>query len=320
MRRILLLAVMALVVAACGNGTDATTTTTTVDTPTTTEGAPDTTTTSEPEAAEFPVTIEDDLGSVTIEERPESIVSLSATGTEMLFEIGAGPQVVAVDSFSYYPEGTPVTDLSGFEPSLEGVLSFEPDLVVASYDPENILRDGLAAVDIPLILFDTASDIDSALAQIEALGAATGNLEVAGEIVENIEADLADSVASAGGAGEGLDFLHDSGASWAATGWSFAGQIYELFGMVNIADEAEGAEFGFIELSSEYVIEADPTIIFNSGGFESLEDIASRPGWGGLSAVENDSVVFLDPDISSRWGPRMVDFARDIADALNEHG
>ena len=48
----------------------------------------------------------------------------------ILFAIGAGYQVVAVDAFSYYPEEAPVTDLSGFTPNVEAILAFEPDLVV----------------------------------------------------------------------------------------------------------------------------------------------------------------------------------------------
>jgi iron complex transport system substrate-binding protein len=94
--------------------------------------------------------------------------------------------------------------------------------------------------------------------------------------------------------------------------YSFTGQIYNLFGMVNIADQAPGAEFGYPELSDEYVVDADPEIIFLS--FEA--PVADRPGWGQLSAVVNDRVFLLDPDTSSRWGPRIVDFARDIAAAL----
>ncbi|MEE8406500.1 MAG: ABC transporter substrate-binding protein, partial [Acidimicrobiia bacterium] len=61
-----------------------------------------TSTTPEP-AQGFPVTVEADNGSVTIQRRPEAIISLSSTATEMLFDIGAGPQVIAVDDQSNYP-------------------------------------------------------------------------------------------------------------------------------------------------------------------------------------------------------------------------
>ena len=61
--------------------------------------------------------------------RPERIVSIDPSGTEIIYAIGAGDRVVAVDDYSYFPEGTPVTDLSGWQPNLEAILAFEPDLV-----------------------------------------------------------------------------------------------------------------------------------------------------------------------------------------------
>ena len=64
---------------------------------------------------------------------PNAIVSLSPTATEMLFAIGAGDQVIAVDNYSYYPPQAPVVDdLSGFSPNVEAIAAFEPDLVVLS--------------------------------------------------------------------------------------------------------------------------------------------------------------------------------------------
>lgn len=310
MRRMILLGALALS-AGCTAQPGETTATTPVPTTTTSVA---TTTTTAPADTGFPVVVEDDRGEVTIESQPRRIVSISPTGTEMLFAIGAGPRVVAVDSLSYHPADTPVTDLSAFQPNLEAVLAFEPDLVVASYDPEGVLSAGLEAVGIPLILFDTAADIASALAQVEVLGAATGNLELAQNLIEAIEADLEEAVTAVAGAGEGVTFLHDVGFGYAASSASFTGQIYSLFGMVNIADLAPGAEFGFPELSSEYVVDADPEMIFSS--FDTPEEVASRPGWGGITAIVDGSVVLLDPDVSSRWGPRMVDFARAVANAL----
>ncbi len=308
MRRMILLGVLALL-AGCAPQPGASTTTTGATTTTVAS-----TTTAAFPASGFPVVIEDDRGEVTIEERPERIVSISPTGTEMLFAIGAGAQVVAVDSLSYYPADTPITELSAFQPNLEAVLGFEPDLVIASYDPEGVLAEGLGAVGVPLVLFDTAASIEAALAQIVALGLATGNSEPAGRLVGEIESDLLGAVASADGAGHGVTFLHDIGFGYAASSSSFTGQIYSLFGMVNIADAAPGAEWGFPELSSEYVVDADPEMIFSS--FDTPEEVAGRPGWDGITAVLDGSVILLDPDVSSRWGPRMVEFARAVAFAL----
>jgi iron complex transport system substrate-binding protein len=94
------------------------------------------------------------------------------------------------------------------------------------------------------------------------------------------------------------------------TSATFIGQLYDMAGLVNIADEAEGAEAGYPQLSAEYIIEADPDLIFLGDTKccgESVETVAARPGWDVLTAVTNGDVVELDDDIASRWGPRVVD-------------
>ena len=67
------------------------------------------------------------LGGVTLPrylktaDRPDAIVSLSPTATEMLYALGAGHEVKAVDSDSDYPAGAPVTKLSAYQPNAEAI-------------------------------------------------------------------------------------------------------------------------------------------------------------------------------------------------------
>ena len=131
--------------------------------------------------ASFPADVEAANGTVTIDAEPERIVSLSPTATEMLYAIGAGDQVVAVDDFSNYPEGTPMTDLSGFEPNVEAVTTYEPDLVVLSFDANDVVA-GLERVDIPVLEYPAATSLDESYDQITQLGAATGH---AGEAADS---------------------------------------------------------------------------------------------------------------------------------------
>jgi iron complex transport system substrate-binding protein len=111
---------------------------------------------------------------------------------------------------------------------------------------------------------------------------------------------------------------------YTVTSSTFFGEIYGLFGMVNIADAADedGSAFGYPQLSSEYIVADDPEIIFLADVLygESAETVAERPGWAVMTAVQNGDIVELDSDIASRWGPRIVDLARDIAAALETHG
>jgi len=267
----------------------------------------------------FPVSVTDANGEVTIEERPERIVSLSATATEILFAIGAGDQVVAVDETSDYPEGAPTTDLSGYEPNIEAIAGYEPDLVVVSDDLGGVIA-GLVAIDVTVIHQPVAQTLDDTYAQIEQLGAATGHIADAAAVLGDMQTGIDEILASIE-APPGATFYHELDNSlFSVTSGTFIGLIYSMAGLVNIADEAEGAGTGYPQLSAEYIIDTDPDLIFLADTKccgESPATVAARPGWDQITAVSNDSVIALDDDIASRWGPRVVDFLAVIADSVN---
>lgn len=258
----------------------------------------------------FPVAVEAANGQVTIEESPQRIVSLAPTATEMLFAIGAGDQVVAVDEFSNYPEDAPTTDLSGFEPNLEAVAEFDPDLVVVSDDLNDVVA-GLTALGIPVLHNPAALTLDDTFAQIEQLGVATDNTAGASDLVASMRGEIETLVGSLPGSTEPPTYYHElDGSLFTVTSGTFIGQLYGLAGLENIADEAEGADTGYPQLSAEYIIDADPDLIFLADTKccgESAETVADRPGWDQLTAVTSGGVVPLDDDIASRWGPRVVD-------------
>ena len=298
-----------VVLAGCGSDDD------TASPPTTSSAAGETASA----AAEFPVTVEADNGAVTLEEEPDAIVSLSATATESLFAIGAGEQVIAVDEQSDYPADAPVTDLSGFEPNVEAIAGYEPDLVIAAYDPGGLV-DGLEKLDIPVLLQDAAPDLDAAYEQIETLGEATGNVEGAETVVESMRIEIDELARSAPGA-EGATVYHELGPDFfSATSETFIGSVYELFGLVNIADAAAGADAGgYPQLTGEHIVSESPDLIVLADTTccgQTAATVAGRPGWDQIEAVENGDIVEADDDIASRWGPRTVVFVEQIAEAL----
>ncbi len=253
-------------------------------------------------------------------ERPERIVSISPTATEMLFAIGAGDQVIAVDVLSDYPASAPLSDLDGFNPSVEAIAGFEPDLVVMSFDPGDVAA-GLAALGIESLVQPAATTIDDAYAQIIELGRATDHPIAAAALVEEMQASIEDLVATAP-TGSGLTYYHElDNVYYSVTAATFVGRIYSLFGLESIADpaDADSSAFGYPQLSDEYVIGADPDLIFLADTVccgQSAATVAARPGWDQLSAVRDGNVIELDDDITSRWGPRVVDFVAVVAAAL----
>ncbi|MDP9845385.1 ABC transporter substrate-binding protein [Streptosporangium lutulentum] len=271
-------------------------------------------------AAGFPVTVEAGNGSVVLTQKPGRIVSLSPTATESLFAIGAGPQVVAVDDQSDYPAEAPKSDLSGFKPNVEAILARKPDLIVLANDLDDVVSE-LKKVGVPVLLEPAATKLDEAYDQIADLGAATGNKAKADEVVAGMRKQM-EELAAAAPKDNKLTYYHELDVTpYAATSGTFIGQIYGLFGLTNIADKAPDAAGGYPKLSAEFVAQADPDLVFLADTkccAQSRDTIAKRPGWSKLSAVKNDQVIALDDAVASRWGPRVVDLAKQVGDAVRK--
>ena len=253
----------------------------------------------------------------------QRVVSISPTATEMLFAIGAGDRVVAVDQFSYYPADAPVTDLDGWNPNVEAIASYDPDLVVMQIDGD--VSASLEALGIEVWTHDAPIALDDVYVQIEQLGEATGQVDEAAALVADMRAEIAELIAAAPDA-SGLMYYHElDDTLYTVTSSTFIGQVYGLFGLTNVADpaDADGTAWGYPQLSDEYLVDADPDVIFLADTLccgQKAETVAARPGWDQMSAVQTGRVVELDDDIVSRWGPRLVDFIAAISDVLVSMG
>ena len=272
-------------------------------------------------APAFPVTIEAANGPVTIESAPTKVVSISPTATEMLFAIDAGDQVVAADSYSDYPAAAPTTDLSAYEPNVEAIAAYDPDLVVYSDDLGD-LQKSLDKLHIPAVQQPAAASIDDVYAQLEQLGQATGHTTEAQAQVDDLQAKVAAVSASVGDLGSGMTYYYElDDTYYSVTSDTFIGNLLGLLGMKNIADEAKGASSGYPQLSAEYIVAADPDLILLADTKccgQDAASVAERPGWANLTAVQHDGVVELDDDIASRWGPRIVQLLQEVGDAVQE--
>ncbi|WP_346349032.1 ABC transporter substrate-binding protein [Rhizohabitans arisaemae] len=272
-----------------------------------------------PSAAAFPVTVTAGNGSVTIPARPQRIVSLAPTATEVLYAIGAGSQVVAVDDQSTFPAEAPKTKLSGFKPNAEAVIGYKPDLVVVSNDTDGIVK-ALEKVKIPVVVEPAAVKVEDVYDQITDLGAATGNADAAKTLADGMRQEIADVVAKA--PKKSLTYYHELTQDlYSVTSTTFIGQVYGLFGLTNIADKADKTGTGYPQLSAEYILKADPDLVFLADVKccgQSADTVAKRPGWSALGSVRNGGVIPLDDDVASRWGPRLVDFVKAVASAVEK--
>lgn len=267
-----------------------------------------------PSSATYPVT----AGGVTLAQRPERIVSLSPTGTEMLFAVGAGTQVVAVDDQSTFPEQAPRTDLSGFKPNVEAIAAKSPDLVVISDDLDKIV-DQLTKLKIPVLFAPAAKTLDDSYAQIGQLGTLTGHSAEASALVERMRGDIDKIVKGVPARGTPLSYYYELDPTlYSLTSRTFVGSLLKLLGLTNVADTAGGKQ-DYPQLSPEALVKADPDLIFLADSKccqQSAATVKARTGWAGITAVRSGQIVALDDDVASRWGPRVVDLVSSVADAV----
>src|SRR6266487_2210057 len=173
----------------------------------------------------FPMKLKAADGVVTIAKRPARIVSLSATATEDLYAVGAGKQVVAVDSYSGYPPQAPRTHLSGFTPNIEAIAKYRPDLVLIDTDANHIVRE-LGKVGIPVLVEPPAANLTRVYAELTQIAQATGHAQAAGRVTSNIRRQVAAIVRSVPRPKKPFTVYHELDQHYySATSHTFIGQM-----------------------------------------------------------------------------------------------
>lgn len=299
------LAVVALVVSGCSGSASEGSSAAETSAPSETAGA-------------FPLTVASDDGrTLTLDKKPERIVSLSASSTESLYAIAAGDAVVVADKYSTYPEEAPNDEnLSARATNAEALLTYNPDLVVVSWNAEELIG-GLDAVGVPVLVMLPPTTVDGAYEQIERLGQATGHAEEATGVTSDMRQQIEKTVAASNHKVEGKSYFHEVTIDYyTVSNDTFLGDVYSLFGLSSIAPEDAS---GYPQLTEEAIIAANPDYIFlvdHTSEKLTPQQVADRPGWSAITAVQEGRIIPLDEDLASRWGPRLPQLVEQIAENL----
>lgn len=273
--------------------------------------------------AAFPVSVSSADGTVRIPSRPTRILSLSASATQMVYAIGAGPQVVGVDKYSTYPPDAPKTQFSGYETDAEDYLPLRPDLVILAFDESDMVAQ-LKTLGIPTLLLPPASTLAGAYRQIVELGEATGHRDAAAREVASEKGLLARTTATAGDEARGKSYYVELDPTlYTATSNTFIGALFGKLGMRDIANAA-GHGSSYPQLSAEYLVKANPDYVFLADTIccqQTAATFASRPGFSGLRAVRLHHVIPVNDSLASEWGPHSMEgFLQVVARAVDTRG
>lgn len=240
---------------------------------------------------------------------PKRIISLSPSITEILFEIGSGNQVIAVDNLSNYPNEAPITDISAYDPNVEAISLLNPDLVILSYNIKN-LKAALKKIGIETIYLPAPLNFEDILDQIDYLGLQTGNEDKAKKLISKMKNRMK-TLQKLRENEKATKIYHEIDPNYySPSKFSFIGDIYQKLNYKNVADKADISNLGYPKLSPELIISENPDLIILPGKDNKyVEKVKLRPGWSYIEAVKKNNFLLTNNDIASRWGPRILNFA-----------
>lgn len=271
------------------------------------------------------IQLKDGLGNVIELAHPaQRIVSLAPSNTEILFAIGAGPQVVGRDSFSDYPaEASKVKDIGGGFGQLntEEIVALQPDLVLASALSSAEQVKALQDLGLKVFSLPNPTDFDGLYINLLTVATLTGHTNEAQSListlknrVQAVEAKMA-TVEKRPLVFYELDSTQPD-APWTAGPNTFIDTLITMAGGTNFGHELSG---DWVQVSIEEIIRREPDLILlgdATWGGVTPESVAARPGWDKLQAVQHGTVFVFDDNLVSRPGPRLVDGLEAMAALL----
>jgi len=325
------LAVMALVLSACGQAATPTPSAAPTQAPTEVPASPTpvppTPTPVPPTATPTPepITVTDGLGNTVTLSRPaQRIVALAPSITESLFAIGAGGQIVARDDNAKFPpEAEKIPSVGGLwgDLPLEAILSYQPDLVIAAeiISPDKVKQ--MQDAGLQVFWVPNPKDFDGLYKNLRDLAKLTGHEAEAEKLiaqlqerVQTVEDALADVTE------EPLVFYELDGTDpanpWTTGPNTFISNTIKMAKGRNVGDVLDKA---WAQISTEELVKQNPDIILLADAPYGVtpESVAQRPGWDAIKAVKEGKVYPFDPNLLSVPGPRLVDGLETLAVMLH---
>lgn len=270
----------------------------------------------------FPITMTDAVGQeITLEEAPTSIISMIPSNTEILFALGLDEEIVGVNDYESYPEKALEKEkIGGMEYNIEKIISLSPDIVFAHESIVGMADAGLQQLrdaGVKVYVVPDAKDFNSTYTTIEDIGRATGKHEEAQAIIKDMKAkveEVQEKVANV--KTKKTVFVENSDVPEIYTpgNGTFMQEILTMVNAENIMADQEG----WFQVSPEEIISRNPDVMLITYDYVEgiVEKVKTRDGFDTVTAVQNDEVIQVDEDATSRPGPRLVDGLEEVAKAI----
>ena len=260
----------------------------------------------------------DDIGrNIEISKRPERIISLAPSITEILFYLNLGERVVGVTDFCNYPEEAKKKTSIGWiiSPNVEKIISLKPDLVfVTEEGNKSDIVDILSSVNIKVYVMNPHR-LEDILQEIISIGKVTGQEDIARERVDSLTSRIAE-IKKMGDSNSRVRTLYLASAEpiISVGPGSFIHDIIEVSGGENVVSKSLSR---YPRIEMEEIIIKNPEVIIAPP--DIIETVRSWKGrWDGISAIKNNRICPIDPDIISRPGPRIIQGLEQMYRCIHE--
>jgi len=247
---------------------------------------------------------------------PARIVALSAYATAVICAVGAGAQLAAVDLYANCPAGSKeLPELDSFQPSLEAIAGYDPDLVYVDSDNGGIVA-ALRDLQIPVLYLAIPDSIEDALQRIELFSQVVGRPEEGAALLGDMRGRLEAVTGAIADVVTGPRIYHELDETLFSAGpASFVGDFYTVLKAENIAAAAADP---YPQLTAEAILSANPEVIIlaDEPFGVTVESVTARPGWADITAVKDGRICSVDPSLVSQPGPTIMEALESLATCL----
>lgn len=268
----------------------------------------------DPRSMKYPVQVKDQTGQLTtIPKEPKRIVSLVPNATEIAFALKLDKEVVAVTKNDDYPAKVKqLPKVGDIAINIEQVAKQKPDLVLASTINDKSTIEQLRKLKIPVVVIE-AKRIKQIYEAIDIIGQATNRTFEAEQLVAKMNKELRTvygKVVQVPKEKRAKVWIELDPSLFTAGGDDFLNEVITYAGGVNVASKQKG----FPKISPEQVVNWQPDVIISTYGGEDA--ILKRAGWQSIPAIKQKRVYAVDPNLTSRPGPRIAQGIEQIAKKL----
>ncbi|MDP2920776.1 MAG: helical backbone metal receptor [Candidatus Omnitrophota bacterium] len=235
------------------------------------------------------------------------IISLAPNTTEILFSLGLGDSIVALDNFSNYPEGVRGIERIGTftNPDMERIILLKPDCILVNSGLEKSKEEYLKGLGIKVMKISPKS-MEDLYRDISGMGEFFNKQKEAGAIIEDMRSRIK-GVSGRMGRARPRVFVQIFDDPLTTVSF-FIGDIIRLAGGENIASDIKDDSGIF---SYEALVHRNPDAILVIG-FSRTDNFSPA-----INAVKNNRIYRgLDPDIFLRPGPRSAEAVEKLNEIL----